>query len=582
MKFLIRFITRSDSGSVEYRDKVFSEDTITFGRATDQTVHLRDRRVGLQHARVVRKGRRFYITTKSAVGITVNDKSCRDACIGTGDEIRMGANILRVIDPPEGFDLALTFELDSAAAAEPALEQQFRMSLSDTRLNKRTWSWALVTIVLTVFFIVPLFTAFGDKSTASMEESLPRAWIQNLLPDSRLWKSGPLNAAHRSQVGDNCNACHAEPFARVNDQQCVSCHAVAHHVDTQSFDLPELENRRCGSCHKEHNGPDWIVRRDPGMCSGCHGDLRARIAANVELADASDFTSDHPGFRVSIVDSEQHDSRIRIRLDSPTLSDPSGLTFPHDVHLDPGGIKAPDGEIVMFCSDCHKPQPGGALMEPIVMEQHCETCHRLTFDPSSPDRIVPHGDPAIVIRMLEEYYSYRFLTQSEGSTVAPASSGPRRPGRSITREQQLQAVGRARDAAQATSRELFERQACANCHQIELKVGPTGEPQWQVRQVILTGRWLPKANFDHSKHQTRGMPCDLCHAAISSTASTDVLIPDINTCRDCHGGTGARGELLASSCVDCHQFHLERHGPMRPELIDKTISTALQTQRHKE
>ena len=35
----------------------------------------------------------------------------------------------------------------------------------------------------------------------------------------------------------------------------------------------------------------------------------------------------------------------------------------------------------------------------------------------------------------------------------------------------------------------------------------------------------------------------------------DVLMPGIAICRDCHGGQHAEN-LLQSTCIDCHQFHL--------------------------
>ena len=55
MRYLIRFITRNPAGGVEHHDKIIDTPVITMGRATDQVLHLRDRRVRLQHAQIERK-----------------------------------------------------------------------------------------------------------------------------------------------------------------------------------------------------------------------------------------------------------------------------------------------------------------------------------------------------------------------------------------------------------------------------------------------------------------------------------------------------------------------------------------------
>ena len=48
MKYLIRFITRNAAGGVEQNDKIVDAPAITIGRATDQVLHIKDRRARLQ------------------------------------------------------------------------------------------------------------------------------------------------------------------------------------------------------------------------------------------------------------------------------------------------------------------------------------------------------------------------------------------------------------------------------------------------------------------------------------------------------------------------------------------------------
>ena len=52
--------------------------------------------------------------------MVVNDTLCREATLAVGDEIRIGANVLRVFAAPAGVDLAFSFELAADAAAEAA------------------------------------------------------------------------------------------------------------------------------------------------------------------------------------------------------------------------------------------------------------------------------------------------------------------------------------------------------------------------------------------------------------------------------------------------------------------------------
>jgi predicted CXXCH cytochrome family protein len=52
--------------------------------------------------------------------------------------------------------------------------------------------------------------------------------------------------------------------------------------------------------------------------------------------------------------------------------------------------------------------------------------------------------------------------------------------------------------------------------------------------------------------------CDVCHEARVSEVSSDVLLPKIDVCTQCHAGESARNKV-PSTCITCHIFH-------RPEL----------------
>lgn len=87
--------------------------------------------------------------------------------------------------------------------------------------------------------------------------------------------------------------------------------------------------------------------------------------------------------------------------------------------------------------------------------------------------------------------------------------------------------------------DLFERRACVDCHEVR-REGTAAEPLWKVTPVKLPDIWMPQARFDHAEHGTSLTPCSTCHTAETSKTASDVLMPRIETCRDCHGGE--RGE----------------------------------------
>ncbi len=89
------------------------------------------------------------------------------------------------------------------------------------------------------------------------------------------------------------------------------------------------------------------------------------------------------------------------------------------------------------------------------------------------------------------------------------------------------------------------KQKCEFCHVMK------GQPG-QLPETVPTAipvRWLPHAVFDHGAH--RPVACAECHQAAKSTETTDVLLPSVKVCRECHherGGARAR-------CVECHLYH---------------------------
>ena len=555
MRYLIRFLSQGAAGSVEHYDKIVDDPTITIGRATDQVLHLKDRRARLQHARIEPRNGDVHISTRAIAGVTVNGRSKRDAKLQNGDVIEVGSNILTVIEAPPGFDFAMTFELSGDAASDELASQFDSLRLSRTSWSKRRLSWVMISIVLVCALIVPA-AGLLHPGVAGVLRNVP------LLPDDGLWQAGPIHNKH-SQSSTECQHCHTEAFRRVKDVACLECHDANRHVSSSSAAEAVLGIERCGSCHLEHNEPPGLVKRHQGLCADCHSSL----TADAGLERATDFLEDHPAFKVSLLQPIIRDDEtlewmtVRAVLADTEIEDRSHLNFNHQVHLDKEGIITPDGRRVIECGECHLSEPGGARMAPVTMDEHCSQCHTLTFDPDEPDRTVPHGDPEGVMQVLIEYYSARLLSGSEDS----GGRRIRRPGQALSRADRDRIAAEATTMAFKVAGDIFERTACATCHQIT-RGGESEEMPWHVLPVRLTKEFFPKANFSHADHDTEVSTCVGCHAAESSETTGDILIPKLEGCRDCHGSGVARrntaGQTL-STCIMCHSFHFADKGSYR-------------------
>jgi predicted CXXCH cytochrome family protein len=533
MRALIVFQRRGQAGAVERKERLFDGEAVTLGRATDQVLHLKDRRVALRHARIALRTGEPVISSRAAGGIVVNDMLCREATLAPGDVIRIGANVLRMFEPPAGFDLAFSFELDAeAAAAEAAAAEPYRLDLQALVLRRKSWSWLVFGATLVLTLLVP--------ASGLLHEGVQKSLRSGPLPDDGFWLGGPLSRVHHN-MGERCETCHATPFQRVRNAACVDCHAtVGRHFRHDGL-ATVFDTTRCAGCHAEHNEPPTLVRRDDRLCVDCHSDIAAVAGALAKTKDVTDFHDDHPSFFP--------DER-------------SQLKFPHDVHLDPAGIEGADDTVVMSCDDCHEPQADGRRMKPVAMEAHCADCHRLDFDPAFPDATVPHTDAATVLRRLVEYYSRSFL---ELYPDPVAQSAPARavrvPGRVTDARERQRLLQRARERAFTVARDMFERRSCHDCHTV--RATGRAEDPWEVEPVELTTHWMPGARFDHGSHTTTLSGCDTCHDAVDSNAAADVLMPVIETCRDCHGSGDPHrnpGDRVQSGCTLCHGFHDDRNG----------------------
>ncbi len=558
MQCKVSFITRKTKGGVTRKEEVLSGDTLRFGRSTDNEIYLSDFRVSLHQATLHDRQGRFFIEAEAGSDIRVNGKVSQSASVSVGDVIAIGPYDVSICAADDDSDIALDIELTRPLGDDlEKLQARSKTSLAATGLSKRRWSWVFAIVVLGLFLVLPIAAFFVPS-------------VHNMLADKPVtadiaWKSGEYASAHKF-FGNDCKACHQQAFTTVRDKACITCHQVtAAHADPQEFDMPELNETRCATCHKEHNGAHALVRRDEGLCGDCHMDLDQ--TTRTELKNARDFGKDHAEFSATMFRYTAHSKEFtteRVAMDNKqALRETSNLKFPHDKHMDPEGVDAPDapgGKKILACNDCHRPEPAGVGMQAINMERDCAECHRLEFEPDNPQRVVPHGKLEHVLYTLTEYYGNQALLGNIKDPNAPrVVQNRRRPGQQLTRAERKAAFDWAANKALVVGEDLFEGRVCSSCHDVT-RVRSDYPPKWDIAPVKLADTWFPKAKFTHQKHET--MECTDCHDASKSEDSMDVLIPGIENCRQCHAGTESVTNRLESTCVDCHGFHIADEHPL--------------------
>ncbi|MCC1497811.1 cytochrome c3 family protein [Alcanivorax sp. 1008] len=550
MYVLIRRLGAGSGPTRTFKDEELAVDKLSIGRGTDQELLLPGDRVAYQHAEISLAAGQFRIRALASSGITVNGRSCKMAVLNSGDQILIADYRLIVLPASEGVDLALSLEVleqQDAPSVDPA---SFTIRL-DVLQNwrPRRWAWLLFTVLLLGGLLLPALVA--------MVPGWQNTFRSTPLPDDSFWLSGPLHSMH-STIGKDCQACHTKPFAPVTNEACMDCHAdTAVHVSEVHPDTSMFEGERCASCHHEHNGEQRMVFDDQRFCSDCHGNLEQRMSDAPAVERATDFHADHPDFRLSLLQWQPQSQSPRQAVDA-SLQESSHLTFDHATHLDPQGIKSDDGDWqVLNCGDCHQMTVGGVNMAPINMDQHCASCHALSFDLQDPQRVVPHGKPDQVLASLREYYAAQFVQNRAGAGDIRAS----RPG-GLNNLSELQREGLVwvENKSRAVAEDLFERRACATCHEVERSAEDPA--QWLVKPVRLNEEWFASSEFPHGRHTQS--ECIDCHAADQSAQAEDILMPDIAICQECHKGQQAN-EGLRSGCISCHSYHqFDVHAELAP------------------
>ncbi len=580
MKCLIRRVLRRTSAGQVHQDSVCETETLTLGRATGQQVFLPDMQVALRHAiiRPLSKDH-FSLQAVGANQMRVNRRIVQTAVLKPGDHIALGRSRLALIPPPPGHDLALEI-LPMAEGAAGTHAGAGALTLKATGMSARPWAWLAFLLVIGLCLAVPLFIGFKVADARGSMESNTRgttvesnAMLANMetapnLPDSETWSPGRLSAVHRF-IGRDCARCHVAPFQPVQNSACLHCHVnLAAHADSEAaLSVTDLRQARCTACHQEHMGNAALIGTDDRTCTACHADPHGRMAGS-DLPTVKDFAADHPQFRVALLqlDADWHVSTRPASMDAPGLVRMPGLKFPHDVHLTASGVKRSDGTLeTTSCATCHVPDPGRVGFKPMTYKAQCQRCHELGFEPGDPRTQLPHGSAEAAWQFLQGYYAHLALAGGVHDAAAPAAvAGFRAPGQALSGGERQAALAWADAKAASVAREVFSYRLCVGCHQVREAPAGAAAP-WQIAPVVQQDHWFPAAAFNHGAHAT--MSCDSCHAARRSKTNTEVLMPAIATCRQCHAANAATGMQVSSTCITCHAFHKAARHSMAGSLV---------------
>lgn len=586
MDFLIRTIDFTAAGREIVRERKVTADHLHVGRHAANAIHLPDLAVEQAHVRISATPSGLVdLSALGTLGFTLDGRQATQAGFdpARGGELGLGSFRLAFSreeseGSPSGIGRVVITVRQLADDDGEGKDRLRSFSLAAAMPGKRAMAWIGLVVMLLAFLAVPVWSSL-NRPEVEPDADQPNIEQGGTVMMDASWSTGALSTAHHG-LEDQCEACHVEPFQPVQDATCLTCHEdIGDHADAprMSLGMPAPSGSdallwnvaqafgkpgpgACSDCHTEHEGEGRMEPTRQRFCADCHGTLDARLT-DTALGNARDFGTMHPEFKLAVLPRDGVTEPVRVSQATNPRSF-SGLKFPHDVHLDPRsgvtqmsrrlGRREGFGE-VLECSDCHTPTADGVRFQPVDMEEDCETCHSLVYDQvGSTFRTLSHGD----------------IDQAEADLRAldrvgrrPVVTGRRRPGEfgeGGIYYSNFSAVTPTTLRASALNTDGL----CGDCH---LRGDPSQGPL-AVMPVTQIDRYMAHGWFDHQAHEQED--CTTCHAADTSDSASDLLLPDLASCRDCHMGEGAKAAEVPSSCAMCHSFHPPASGlPAAPRRV---------------
>ena len=570
MTFRVRTIDQTAAGREIVREREIAKDSIVIGRAAESDIHLPDLAIEQQHVRVSQTpGGQLRAEALGTLGFTVDGRSATTATLSARDgaELAVGSYRLEFSSAADG---AVAVTVRNAEGHDGHGKDALRgFALASVLPGKRGIAWGALALIVIAFLAVPIYSHMTRVPTKPSIDK-PGTVVMDAS-----WSPGPLSAVHHALEKD-CESCHVKAFVAVRDDACLACHKdIGDHADHakllaargpmswgEGFQraVATVFNKpgpgACTDCHIEHQGTGPMPDTRQEFCADCHATLDQRLK-DTALGNASDFGKVHPEFAALIDTAPDQAKRTRVSLAShPKQWD--GLRFPHAMHLDPrsgvtrmalnlgkaGGYGAP-----LECSSCHHPTADGTRFLPVDMERDCEACHSLVYDKVGPTfRTLRHGN---IAQMQAD------LIASDRSGHAPITSGRRRPGEFA---QGGLYYGNFAGGSGVVARAMSPAGVCGECHFPTQSGGRLG-----VMPVTQPDRFFGHGWFSHADHKQE--KCESCHAAKTSRSATDLLLPGIGKCRECHLGEDSKNAKVPSGCVMCHSYHPREGAPASTEQV---------------
>lgn len=556
-------------------DHAVEVESLYIGRGPDNDLSLQGLTTSLHHATIRMGDGHAYIEAAQGQEIVVNGLPTSGERLTIGDEIHIGSWALRLQEPENAEDIRIEYELrQTDENARAALNERTHLGIERGIFARRPLSWIGIGGILLGFLALPLI-------------------VPALRP---LWTSGPVIRGH-AIIENDCSNCHNGLFRRVSNDSCTGCHVDVRRHTPANLAMPGLDDMACADCHLEHRGREVsLADQGAAYCVTCHGDLSTRLP-NSQMADASDFGEHHPAIQLAVFE-DSDEPAVRMNWPDDIEEDP-GVDFDHHFHISQA-LDGPKGAEWLDCGQCHQVEEDGQGMQPVRFDRNCRRCHEL--DPGVPGiegeaGILVHGDPEQIRDQLRIFFTNQVLEGRVRDSEAPLALRERLPGPLIGTKERARSARWIGSKVAAADEKLFGSTGCALCHQV---VGgqvddQTGE--WVARTVATVSvqrNWIQNARFSHSAHATQA--CSTCHpgAAVRDSevdaseeprwaklgaipygliderpdltvaeASSEIMIPGIETCRTCHVSLGKGGhQKVASPCSGCHDFHDHTLTPM--------------------
>jgi len=549
IRCLFAQISRSQSGLPARKELPVTGETIQVGRAAGCKIPLLDHRVNFHHA-VIRhsdKGK-LIIEAEEGADIVINGVSESSAELTPGTHVLVGPYELIAETPTSDYDLVLSAELIHPLPDEHThiSAKQVPATLAKTGLSKRKPTLGVAGAIALVFLILPMIPA--------LNQALPK-WASNLLePMKKSWQLGEMLRGHQL-ISAKCNVCHQKPFEAVPDKACENCHkTTARHIKDKELHANAFKDVSCGGCHHEHRG-ELRQETQGAECVVCHANIK-KNNDKTKLTNIRDFSKDHPAFSLTFKTGHRDSDAVRIlQSDKAKLIEKSGLKFSHKVHLDKNGVSSPEGDTVLECRDCHQLDDAGVRFKQISMEKNCQQsgCHTLRFKPPVAGRHVSHGAERDVMTALREYHATMAIEKMAAGEKLQCWG-------EAGKNQIERALSCTKNNTSVNANALFDSDSgCGECHEIT-RVAEDQNVPWKIAPVTITSHWLRNTRFTHAKHGTA--KCTECHDKALSEKSSDVAIPAIEKCRECHVGKKPTKNRINSGCDNCHSFHNENTRPV--------------------